>query len=95
MNFNKNIKQASCAKVPNLIILSKHYFAYLAQVKNLTLKAFNFAYWYIFDRSNIFETNEHFFQNFEPSLEVQRAKGKFSDNPAHNILEVYNILIQI
>ena len=26
MSFDKNIKQVSCVKVPNLIILCKHYF---------------------------------------------------------------------
>ena len=40
MDFNKNIKQVSCAKVPNLMILCKHYFAYLIQVKTLILKSF-------------------------------------------------------
>ena len=44
---------------------------------------------------NIFEPNEYFFQKFSSSLEVQRAKRKFSDNPGHNILELYNILVQI
>ena len=28
-NHNKNIKQVSCVKVPNLVLLCKHYFAYL------------------------------------------------------------------
>ena len=31
----------------------------------------------------------------ESSLEVQRAKIKFSDNVGHNIFEVYNVLLQI
>ena len=77
------------------MVSCKHYFAYLIQIKNLTLKTFNFAYWQLFDRSNIFRPNEHFSQNFESSLEVQRAKRKFSDNTGHNILELYNILVQI
>ena len=44
MNFNKNKKQVGCVEVPYLMVLCKHYFAYLIWVKNLTLKAFNFAY---------------------------------------------------
>ena len=36
-----------------------------------------------------------FFQKIQSSLEVQRAKEKFSDNPGHNILEYCNILVQI
>ena len=28
-------------------------------------------------------------------MEVQRPKEKFSDSPGHNILELYNILVQI
>ena len=35
------------------------------------------------------------FSRFESSLEVQRAKRKFLDNPGHNILELYSILVQI
>ena len=48
MNLNKNIKQLSCAKVPNLMVLCKHYFAYLIQVKNLTLKSFQLCLFVIF-----------------------------------------------
>ena len=48
-----------------------------------------------FSRSDIFETNGHFFQKFESLLEVQRAKRKFSENLCHNILELYNILVKI
>ena len=40
MNFNNNIKEISQVKVPNLMVLCKHYFQYLIQVKNLTLKSF-------------------------------------------------------
>ena len=29
MNFNQNIKQLCCVKVPNLMVLLEHYFAYL------------------------------------------------------------------
>ena len=36
-----------------------------------------------------------FFQKFESSLEVQRAKRKFSVNLDHNILELYNVSVQI
>ena len=27
-------------------------------------------------------------------MEVQRAKRKFSDNPGHNILKLYSVLVQ-
>ena len=36
-----------------------------------------------------------FLQIFELSLEVKRAKKKFSDNFAHNILELYNVSVQV
>ena len=83
MNFNKMIKQAICVKVPNLVVLWKHYFAYLIQVKHLTLK------------SKTFEPIEHLFQKLESSVEEKRAKTKFSYNSCQNILELYNILVQI
>ena len=76
MNFNKNIKQVRCVKVPNLMLLCNHYFAYLFQVKILTLKSFQLCLLVVFHRSNIWELNEHVFQKFESSLEVQRIKKK-------------------
>ena len=48
-----------------------------------------------FDRINFLKTNEHFFMKSESSLEVWRAKIKFSDNLGHNIFELYNVLVQI
>ena len=42
----------------------------------------------VFDRTNFFDPNEHFFQTFESSFEVNRAKRKFPDNAGHNILEL-------
>ena len=36
-----------------------------------------------------------FLQKFESSLEVKRAKRKFSDNFAHDILELYNVSVQV
>ena len=77
------------------MVFCKHYFVYLIEVKHLTLKSFHFCLLVVFDRSHLFEPNEHFFQKFESSLEVQRAKRKFLDNLGHNILELYDILVQI
>ena len=76
------------------MVLCKHYVGYLIQVNNLALKAFQLFLLVFFDSSNIFERNEHFFQILKSSLEVYRAKRKFSDNLGHNILELYNILVQ-
>ena len=45
------------------------------------------------NQMNVFESNECIFQKLESSLEVKRAKGKFSDNHRHNILEFDNALI--
>ena len=39
--------------------------------------------------------NWHSYQIFESSLEVQRVKRKFSDNPGHNILPLFNNLAQV
>ena len=47
-----------------------------------------------FDRTNFFEPNERFLQKFESSLEVWRAKRKFSDNLGHNNLALYNVLME-
>ena len=35
------------------------------------------------------------FAEFQSLLEAQRTTEKFSDNPGHNILELYNVLVQI
>ena len=48
-----------------------------------------------FGGTNFFEGNEHFFQKLESALEVQRANRKFSGNLGDNILELYNVLVQI
>ena len=40
-----------------------------------------------FDRTNFLESNEHFLQKFESSLEEWRKIG-------HNILQLYNVLLQ-
>ena len=36
-----------------------------------------------------------FFQKLESSVDVQRAKEKFSNNTGHNILELYNVLVKV
>ena len=78
------------------MVLCKHYFPYLVQVKNLTLENFQLCLLvFFFDKTSFSETNEHFFQKFESSLELHRAKRKFSDNPGRNILELYNILVKV
>ena len=76
------------------MVLCKHYFAYLIQVKNVTQKSFQLYVLVVF-LQNFFEPNQHFFQIYESSLKLQRAKTKFSGNPDHNILELYNILVQV
>ena len=43
-SLRKYIKQISCIKVPNLMVLCKYDFAQLVQVKMLPQKFFNFAY---------------------------------------------------
>ena len=76
------------------MVLCKHYFTYLIQVKNVTQKSFQLYVLVVF-LQNFFEPNQHFFQIYESSLKLQRAKTKFSGNPDHNILELYNILVQV
>ena len=93
MNYNKSIKQASCGKIPNLMLLFKCYFPYLMKFKTLTLKSFQLCLLAVFNRSDNFELNEHFCQKFESSMEVQKIK--FSDSPGHSILELYNTLVKI
>ena len=76
------------------MVLCKHYFAYLIQVKNVTQKSFQLYVLIVF-LQNFFESNQHFFEIYESSLKLQRSKTKFSGNPDHNILELYNILVQV
>ena len=92
--FKENIKHVSFVKIPNLMVSCKQYFACSVWIKNWLWKAFTITYWYFFDRTNFFKPNEHFFQKFQSSLEVWRSKRKFSDNLAHNFLELYNVLIK-
>ena len=61
----------------------------------MTLESFHRKLLVVFDRSNFFEPNEHWFQKIESSLEVYRAKKKFSDNLSYNILQLYNALVHI
>ena len=49
----------------------------------------------VFEKSNIFEPNDWFFQKFESSLKRQRTKGKFSDSPCQNILKLDNVLLKV
>ena len=60
--------------------------------QTLTLKDFTVTYRWFFYRTNLNRMRVSF-QNLESSLEVQRAKRKFSDNYGHNILEHGNVLI--
>ena len=77
------------------MVLCKHPFAYLVQVKNLTLDGFQLCLLVFFNRTSFSEPNENFFMKLELSLKKQRAKSKFSINPNQIILEFYNILVQI
>ena len=60
---------------------------------NLTLESFptlligSFSFFF-FDVTNFFEQYEKFFRKLESLLEVQRAEGRFSDNPVHKTLEL-------
>ena len=77
------------------MVLCKHYFVYFTQVKIWPYKAFNLTYWSLFDRTNICESSEHFFQKVESSLPVKREKEKISNNLGHITLEFYNVLVQV
>ena len=54
-------------------------------VKIWLRKPSNFTFLQFFDRSKCFS------QKLEGSFDLYRAKETFSDNPGHNILELYNI----
>ena len=60
--------------------------------QKLTLESFHRHLLVVFDRTNLFEPNEHLFQKLKSLLEVQRVKRKFLHNLGHNILELYNAL---
>ena len=40
----------------------------------------------------ILKLNELYLQNIEQSMQVYRAKEKFSGNAGHSILKLYNVL---
>ena len=62
----------------------------------MTLESFHhYLLVFFFAKTNFFEPNEDFFPEIESSLEVLGAKRKFSDNLGYNILELYNVLVQI
>ena len=56
----------------------------------MTLESFQLCLLVAFDRSNLSEPSDHIFQKVDSSLEVKIAKEKFSGNPGHRILEIYN-----
>ena len=73
----------------------KAIFCIFSLGQKLTLESFHRYLLVVIDRTNFFEPNEQFFQKSESSLEVQRAKRKFSDNLEQNILELHNVSVQI
>ena len=87
--------QVSCAKVQNLMVLSKHYFIYLIKDKNVNLKCFQLCFSSFLIELTFLEPNKYYFQKFESTLHVQRTKLKFPENTGHNILELYNISLQL
>ena len=64
-----------------------------ANFLKLLQKASTVTYWSFFDRTNVFESYERFFQRLESLLKVQREKEKLSDDFSHIILELDNVLI--
>ena len=71
------------------MVLCKHYFACLLSVKiRLQLIGNLFIEITFLSRINVFSETWI-------SVDVQRAKEKFSDNTGHNILELYNVLVKV
>ena len=62
--------------------------------QRVTLETFQPCLLVVFDRTNLFEPNERFFQKLESSLGVNRVKKK-TDSPGHNGLKLYNVLAQL
>ena len=81
-NFKQSVRQVSHVKISSLTVLCKQYFA----CQKLTLESFHHHLLVVFDRTNFYESNEHFFQKLESFREVKRAK--------RNFLELYNVLIK-
>ena len=88
----ENIKQASFVKRANVTVFMQQYFTCSIYSKTLLQKAFIVTLSQFYDRTNFFESDERFFQNFESSLELQRAIRKLPDIHGLNILELYNVL---
>ena len=67
----------SRVKIPNLMVLCKYYFAYLIQVKNLTLKSFQLC----FDRSVLIEaTFLSQMSSFSRNLNHHRKRKESKEN---------------
>ena len=93
--LKQNIKQVKGVTLPNLMVLCKQYFSYLVQIKIGFRKLWSLLIGSFLTELTFLNQMGIFFQNFESSLEVQRAKRKFSENLGHNILELCNVLVQI
>ena len=95
MTENVQKIEFTCAKVPNLIVLSKHYFAYWSRS--------NFDFWKLsilliscfLKELTFLIQNPYLFQIVEPSLKVRRVKEKFSDNLGLYILARFQNLVQV
>ena len=61
----------------------------------MTLESFHHYLLVFFDLTFLSQMSIFSLQKFESSLEVKRAKRKFSDNFAHNIMELYNVSVQV
>ena len=69
-------------------------FCIISLDQNWLLRAFTITYWFFMIDLTFLNQMSIFFQKFESSLEVKRAKKKLSDNFAH-ILELCNVSVQI
>ena len=70
-------------------------FCIISLDQNWLLRAFTITYWFFMIDLTFLNQMSIFFPEIWIIIESEESKKKFSDNFAHNILELYNVSVQI
>ena len=70
-------------------------FCIISLDQNWLLRAFTITYWFFMIDLTFLNQMNIFFPEIWIIIESEESKKKFSDNFAHNILELYNVSVQI
>ena len=94
-NHDKNIRQVSSVKSSKLNGFMLALFCILDLGQNLTLENCELFRLVVFKRTNIFEAKLVLFPEISIIIGSVESKKKFSDNPGHNILALFNNLAYV